>query len=1650
MTTEDDNNKLRHFLKRVTAELQETRGRLRSVEGRDQEPLAITAMACRFPGGLDSPEALWDLVTGGVDALSPFPEDRGWNFEGVFFQAPEDPDRDYALEGGFIYDIADFDPEFFGISPREALSMDPQQRLLLEASWEVFERAGIDPATLRGSQTGVYVGTTFQGYGGTVIHPPEGTELYLGIGNTPSVASGRIAYTYGFNGPALTIDTACSSSLVALHMAAQALRKGECSMALVGAATIMANPGAFTEFSRQRGLSTNGRCKAFSADADGTGWGEGLGMLLVERLSDARKAGRPVLAVLRGSAINQDGASNGLTAPNGPAQQRVIQQALADARLSAQQVDLVEAHGTGTTLGDPIEAQALINTYGQDRPADQPLYIGSVKSNIGHTQCAAGMAGLIKVVMSLRHGVMPPTLHVREPNPLVDWNAGAVALLTEGRDWPELDHPRRAGVSSFGVSGTNSHVILEHAEQYEDDSVATAGEGSGLAAGPVMPWVVTGRTEQALRGQAERLRSFAAAHPEVDSGDIAYSLATTRAAFEHRAVVVGPDRDAMIAGLSALARGETTGDVVRAAAARSGAGPVFVYPGQGAQWVGMAVELLDSSPVFAERIADCEKALEPYVDWSLTEVLRSGEPLERVDVVQPVLFAMMVALTAVWESAGVAPSAVIGHSQGEIAAACVAGALSLEDAAKVVALRSRAINALSGLGGMVAVALSAEDATARIAAWDGRLSVAVVNGPTLTVVSGEADACDEFALTLRQEGVRARRVAVDYASHSAYVENIEAELATLLDGLTPGPARLPVYSSVTGELLDTTGMDGAYWYRNLRNTVLFEPAVNTALIAGHRVFVEVSPHPVLLVGMTETFEARGSEAVAVGTLRHDEGGLPRFVTSLAEAHAHGLDVAWEEVFAGTGARRVDLPTYAFQRRRYWIEDVVNGGDGIAAWLPAASASDAAVDAAFWEAVEREDLQALVGTLAADDDSQQAQLAGLLPLLSNYRRQHHTRSTMDSWNYRVTWKPLTDTGVPALSGTWLLAVPEGAGHPEAEACATALAEHGADVVRVTVGAADLADGALADRLRDAAAAVPAVGGVLSLLALDTTPHPGHTSVPTGFAGTVALLRALGAADITAPLWCATRGAVSVGRTDTLDTPEHALVWGLGRVAALEHTERWGGLIDLPASCDERVRARLAAVLAAAGDEDQIALRPSGAFVRRLVRAPRRAEAGARSWTPRGTVLVTGGTGALGGQVARWLAGNGAEHLLLVSRRGPGAPGAGELAEELRATGVKVTVAACDASDRDQLAALLAGLDEPPTAVVHTAAVLDDGVIDALGTERLERALRAKATTAVNLHELTAGLDLDAFVLFSSFGGTVGTPGQGNYAPANAFLDALAQARRDRGLPATSVAWGAWGGGGMADGAFGEILNRHGLREMEPELATAAMQAAVDRGEASTVVADIVWERFHVAFTATRPSPLLSEVPEVRALADSARDAGTAQGPDLAERLAGLTATERQDALLDLVRAHVAAVLGYHGPEAVDVKRAFRDMGFDSVTAVELRNRLAATTGLHLPVSLAFDHPTAARLAEQLLTLVAPQESADDDLAALAEWDRIESALSRLDPEDPHRTRFLVRMQNLVAGWQGGGEPAVKATAAQVMETASDDEMFDLLGKKFGIS
>ncbi len=774
-----------------------------------REPIAIVGMSCRFPGGVRGPEDLWRLVADGADAIGELPEGRGWDIESLYDPDPDKQGTFYARHGGFLHDAGAFDPAFFGISPREALAMDPQQRLLLETAWEAFERAGIDPATLRGTRAGVFVGSGYQGYGEGVRNAPEGVEGHLLTGNTTSVMSGRLSYVLGLQGPAVTVDTACSSSLVALHLAAQALRQGECTMALAGGVTVMSSPETFVEFSRQRGLAADGRCKAFADAADGTGWGEGVGMLLVERLSDARRHGHKVLAVVRGSAVNQDGASNGLTAPNGPSQRRVIRAALANAGLAAADVDAVEAHGTGTTLGDPIEAQALLATYGKEHSEHQPLWLGSLKSNIGHTQAAAGVAGVIKMVMALRAGVLPKTLHVDAPTSEVDWSAGTVELLTESREWPEREPglPRRAGVSSFGMSGTNAHVIVEQAPRDEVES-GEAGEAATPSASPVVSGVVpvalSAKSPEALRAQAGQVRDLLLAQPGLEPGDVAWSLAVARSRFEHRGVVLGGDRDEVLSGLEALAQGDATAARVltgRALGAKGTVRPVFVFPGQGSQWAGLARELLDSSPVFAERMRECSEALSDFTNWNLFAEL-SGDNFDRVDVVQPVLFAVMVSLAETWRAAGVQPAAVVGHSQGEIAAACVAGALSLRDAARVVALRSQAIRELSGKGGMVSVPLPEAEVRELIVAWNGRIELAAVNGPAQVVVSGEPEALEELVAQCVAQDIRARTIPVDYASHSSYVEQIEEQIAEALAGVTPQAAEVPLFSTLTGEWLD--------------------------------------------------------------------------------------------------------------------------------------------------------------------------------------------------------------------------------------------------------------------------------------------------------------------------------------------------------------------------------------------------------------------------------------------------------------------------------------------------------------------------------------------------------------------------------------------------------------------------------------------------------------------------------------------------------------------------------------------------------------------------------------------------------------------------------------------------------------------------------
>ncbi|MEV5880053.1 SDR family NAD(P)-dependent oxidoreductase [Streptomyces sp. NPDC052101] len=896
-----------------------------AVAGPSDEPVAIIGMSCRYPGDVRSPEDLWDLVVHGSEGIGGFPTDRGWDLDALYDPEGHGSGTTYVRESGFLYDAAEFDAGFFGVAPREAVAMDPQHRLLMEASWEAIERAGIDARSLRGSRTGVFSGLMYHDYVARLRAVPEDLVGYLSNGNAGSVASGRVAYSFGFEGPAVTVDTACSSSLVALDMAISALHSGRCDLALAGGVAAMSTPTAFTEFSRQRGLAPDGRCKAFAASADGTAWGEGVGVLLVERLSDARRNGHRVLAVVRGSAVNQDGASNGMSAPNGPSQQRVIRDALANAGLSPSEVDVVEAHGTGTSLGDPIEAQALIATYGQERFEERALLLGSVKSNIGHTQAAAGVAGIIKMVMAMRHGIVPPTLHVDEPSPHIDWSAGAVELVTESVAWPETNRPRRAAVSSFGISGTNAHVILEQAPAEPE---ADRPEPRPVLSGAVQSWVLSAKSAEALRGQAARL-SRLAADPGVPVDTIAAALASTRTEFDHRAVVTSDDRAGFVARLDALTSGDAQSPGMVRGLARSGAKAVFVFPGQGAPWAGMARELLDSSPVFAESVERCAEALAEFVDWDLLAVLRGGSDdaqLERVDVVQPALWAMMVSLAQVWRSVGVVPSAVIGHSQGEIAAACVSGALSLEDGARLVALRSQVIaEQLVGRGGMVSVAAPAARVEELLAGREGAW-VAVVNGPGNTVVAGDSPVLEEVVAACEETGLSARRVPVDYASHTPHVEQVRHRLMELAAPVSPRPGDVPMYSTVTGSQVDGTELDAEYWYRNLRRPVQFEETVAALVKQGVSVFVEVSAHPVLTGAMEDLTAAAGRPgALAVGSLRRDHGARETLLRSMGTLWTRGIGVDWTSVLPAV-AEFVDLPTYAFQRERYWLDAPAVTGD----------------------------------------------------------------------------------------------------------------------------------------------------------------------------------------------------------------------------------------------------------------------------------------------------------------------------------------------------------------------------------------------------------------------------------------------------------------------------------------------------------------------------------------------------------------------------------------------------------------------------------------------------------------------------------------------------------------------------------------------------
>ncbi|MFZ1155030.1 MAG: beta-ketoacyl synthase N-terminal-like domain-containing protein, partial [Solirubrobacteraceae bacterium] len=927
------------------------------------EPVAIIGMSCRYPGGVHSPEELWDLVVGGQDVISAFPTDRSWDLEALHSPDPDRRGTSWALQGGFLSNAGDFDAEFFGIGPREALAMDPQQRLLLEVCWEAIEGAGIDPISLRGTQTGTFAGISASAYGGPVSSSSAVVEGYRLTGSVTSAASGRVAYAFGLEGPAVSVDTACSSSLVALHLACQALRQGECSMALAGGVMVMATPDLFVEFSRQGGLARDGRCKSFSADADGTGWSEGAGMLVVERLSDARRLGHPVVAVVRGSAVNQDGASNGLTAPNGLSQQRVIHKALANAGLQAHEVDAVEAHGTGTRLGDPIEAQALIATYGQHPERERPLLLGSIKSNIGHAATAAGVAGVIKMAMALEHEVLPATLHAQEPSTEIDWSAGAVELLRDATPWPANGHPRRAGVSSFGVSGTNVHLIVEEPPDHINAPKASSRPGGDLSdiqdeASKVTltPWVVSAKDEWALCEQAERLRAHIDANPGLNTADVGFTLAR-RTTFEHRAVVFGEGRSELLEGLKRLTAGESGSSIVRGAAGGSEQKLAFMFTGQGAQRAGMGREAHETFPVFARVLDEVCAELDARLEYPLKEVFwaeahsKTAGLLDQTVYTQAGLFAFEVATFHLVQHFGVQPDFLVGHSIGELAAAQVAGMLSMSDACALVVARGQLMQALPSGGAMVAIQASEQEMLVSLAGLEQSVALAGVNGPDSVVLSGEQRAVLDLADTWERQGRKTRRLRVSHAFHSPCIDGMLEEFRQAAAELSFAEPKIPIVSNLTGEAIAAELIcTPDYWVRQARQTVRFADCVNWLLSRGVGLFLELGPDGVLSAMVEDCLISANGEGkqspvgaagdgqavetgsrdeltpAAIPLLRRERGEAQSLLGGIARLWTRGKTVDWDVALEGSDRKRVGLPTYAFKRERFWLDSVWRGGD----------------------------------------------------------------------------------------------------------------------------------------------------------------------------------------------------------------------------------------------------------------------------------------------------------------------------------------------------------------------------------------------------------------------------------------------------------------------------------------------------------------------------------------------------------------------------------------------------------------------------------------------------------------------------------------------------------------------------------------------------
>jgi acyl transferase domain-containing protein len=1458
--------------------------RLQEMERQQTEPIAVIGLGCRIPGAEDGPDAFWQLLAEGRNSIREVPGDR-WDAAAYYDANIEAPGRMCTKWGGFLSAIDQFDAPFFGIAAREANTMDPQQRILLEVCWEALEHAGHSPRKLAGTATGVFVGICATDYQTMLLaRGEEAIDAYLASGTAPSIAAGRISYTLGLQGPSMAIDTACSASLVAVHLACQSLRAGECSMALAGGVNAILSPKTTIALSKAHMMAPDGRCKTFDSRADGFVRSEGCGIVALKRLSGAVADGDHILAVIRGSAVNQDGRSSGMTAPNGTAQEGVIRAALAQAGVQPEEIGYVEAHGTGTSLGDPIEAQALAAVLGPGRSVENPLVVGSVKTNLGHMESAAGIVGLIKVVLALQHEQIPAHLHFEQLNPHINWGSMPVTIPLAGQAWRRGKRRRVAGVSSFGFSGTNAHVIVEEA--------SAAGERKRAVERGQHVLALSARTGKALRQLGERYVAELE-RGQVDLGDLCYTANAGRAHFDQRLAVTGSTPEEVRSRLLEALPGEP----VRA---RERVRVAFLFPGQGAQYAGMGKELYETQPVFRATLEECAERLRGELDRPLLDVLwgSAAQWLDETVYTQPALFAVEYALAHLWQSWGIEPGWVAGHSVGEYVAACVAGVYSLADGLKLIAGRGRLMQGVSGLGGMAAVWAGEDRVREALRGWEQSVVIAALNGPESVVISGYREELGRVEQQLREKGFRVRRLKGSHGFHSPQMREMEEAFEALAQGVPFARPRLLMISSVTGRVVGPEEMSHAgYWRRQVSEPVRFRQAMESLGEQGSEVFLEVGPGTTLGVLGRETLGEAGR--MWLPSLRRRRGECEQTLDSLGKLYVRGAEVNWAGFDKPYARRRMPLPTYPFERQRYWMD-------------------------------------------------------GTSPRRTPESRQEGEREIRDrpaqdipptDWYYGVSWQSRAAVHAPKGNAAVdrdrralrrCLIVSDGSG--VASELAGRIRERGGKAT--LANSPDAASAELRSEAYDLVLHLASSTAVKGGLEGDFS-NGGGACVSRALKTTQAVL----AEERGARLWIVTTGAqLASDRQSTVDVAQ-APLWGLGKTFALEHPGSWGGLVDLdPMAPASQSATELLSAIGKYDGEDQVAFRDGKRYVARLMRAT--APSGSpQSFAPGKTYLITGGLGALGLKAAAWMASHGARNLVLVGRKAPSEQAA-QVIEGLQREGVRVGVYAADVGSAPQIEAVFRKVQDtlPPIGgIIHAAGVLDDGIIAQQTWERFEKVMVPKTAGAWNLHRLTAGIPLEFFVLFSSAASLIGSTGQASYAAANAYLDALACNRRASGLPALSINWGGWADAGMAARVVTQGRRQTEFQLMPPHLALAALSQVLSTGAAQIGIAAVDWP-MHKSLHGSQPflNDLLSETGGANT---AGKDAGQQAKQRLRELLSALP-NERATRLVQYLVETLAPTLGVEA-RTIDPSKPVTDYGLDSLMALEFRNRINSELNVAIP-------------------------------------------------------------------------------------------------------